>query len=402
MKKILAAMSGGVDSAVACILLQRQGVTVGGGTMLLRPGGEEEAQMAADAAAQLGLIFHLFCWQEEFLQNVIEPFTRVYQQGGTPNPCIFCNRTMKFGRFLDAALELGYDGIATGHYAQVRFDTGSGRYLLLCAQDGAKDQTYRLDCLSQAQLARTRFPLGSMTKQEVRALAAEAGRHVAAKHDSQDICFVPDGDYMAYLRAHGLQPQPGHFRTLDGRDLGPHKGMEAYTLGQRRGLEIAAGERIYVVRKAGADVILGPQEALFSRTVFVGEINLIALAALRQPMRLAAKQRPAQFTRRRAASGWNLTSPSGRRRPGRRLSFTTALLSSAVGRSWGWAAYEKAFGNHRCLLPAGRRGACRAAGDAAAAAPVPGHNPGAGRSGAYDGLRICHQPGRQPDLIALS
>ena len=109
MKKILAAMSGGVDSAVACILLQRQGVTVGGGTMLLRPGGEEEAQMAADAAAQLGLIFHLFCWQEEFLQNVIEPFTRVYQQGGTPNPCIFCNRTMKFGRFLDAALELGYD-----------------------------------------------------------------------------------------------------------------------------------------------------------------------------------------------------------------------------------------------------------------------------------------------------
>ena len=291
MKKILAAMSGGVDSAVACILLQRQGVTVGGGTMLLRPGGEEEAQMAADAAAQLGLIFHLFCWQEEFLQNVIEPFTRVYQQGGTPNPCIFCNRTMKFGRFLDAALELGYDGIATGHYAQVRFDTWSGRYLLLCAQDGAKDQTYMLYCLSQAQLARTRFPLGSMTKQEVRALAAEAGLHVAAKHDSQDICFVPDGDYMAYLRAHGLQPQPGHFRTLDGRDLGPHKGMEAYTLGQRRGLEIAAGERIYVVRKAGADVILGPQEALFSRTVFVGEINLIALAALRQPMRLAAKLR---------------------------------------------------------------------------------------------------------------
>ena len=145
--------------------------------------------------------------------------------------------------------------------------------------------------LSQTQLARTCFPLGSMTKQEVRALAAEAGLHVAAKHDSQDICFVPDGDYMAYLRAHGLQPQPGHFRTLDGRDLGPHKGMEAYTLGQRRGLEIAAGERIYVVRKAGADVILGPQEALFSRTVFVGEINLIALAALRQPMRLAAKLR---------------------------------------------------------------------------------------------------------------
>ena len=200
MKKILAAMSGGVDSAAACILLQRQGITVGGGTMLLRPGGEEEAQMAADAAAQLGLIFHLFCWQEEFLQNVIEPFTRVYQQGGTPNPCIFCNRTMKFGRFLDAALELGYDGIATGHYAQVRFDAGSGRYLLLCAQDGAKDQTYMLYSLSQTQLARTCFPLGSMTKQEVRALAAEAGLHVAAKHDSQDICFVPDGDYMAYLR----------------------------------------------------------------------------------------------------------------------------------------------------------------------------------------------------------
>ncbi|MEE0784725.1 MAG: tRNA-specific 2-thiouridylase, partial [Oscillospiraceae bacterium] len=251
MKKILAAMSGGVDSAAACILLQRQGVTVGGGTMLLRPGGEEEAQMAADAAAQLGLTFHLFCWQEEFLKNVIEPFTRVYQQGGTPNPCIFCNRTMKFGRFLDAALELGYDGIATGHYAQVRFDTGSGRYLLLCAQDGAKDQTYMLYSLSQAQLARTRFPLGSMTKQEVRALAAEAGLHVAAKHDSQDICFVPDGDYGKFIEGYcertGKEEEggkfspfePGDFVTEDGKVLGHHKGIIHYTIGQRKGLGLS-------------------------------------------------------------------------------------------------------------------------------------------------------------------
>ena len=305
MKKILAAMSGGVDSAVACILLQRQGVTVGGGTMLLRPGGEEEAQMAADAAAQLGLIFHLFCWQEEFLQNVIEPFTRVYQQGGTPNPCIFCNRTMKFGRFLDAALELGYDGIATGHYAQVRFDTGSGRYLLLCAQDGAKDQTYMLYCLSQAQLARTRFPLGSMTKQEVRALAAEAGLHVAAKHDSQDICFVPDGDYGKFIEGYcertGKEEEggkfspfePGDFVTEDGKVLGHHKGIIHYTIGQRKGLGLSLPQPLYVCRKDldKNKVVLAPNDRLFQDTLEAGELNFISGEYPRGAFRCCAKIR---------------------------------------------------------------------------------------------------------------
>lgn len=291
MEKILAAMSGGVDSAVACVILRQQGYQVGGATMVLRAGGEAEAAAAEVAARQMQLPFHTFFWQDEFQKNVIAPFTRVYQQGGTPNPCIFCNKTMKFGMFLDKALALGYDGIATGHYARVSYDAGAERYLLRCAKDHAKDQTYMLYTLSQAQLARTRFPLGELTKPEVRQLAQQQGLSVAAKHDSQDICFVPSGDYMAYLTGCGMQPQPGHFRDLSGRDYGPHKGMEAYTIGQRRGLEIAAGERIYVVRKEGTDVILGPNAALFSRQVLVRNVNWIALDTLRQPMRVQAKLR---------------------------------------------------------------------------------------------------------------
>lgn len=290
MKRILTALSGGVDSAAACAVLQRDGYEVGGATMLLRCGGEPEAEDARKAAAQLQVPFHLFDWKTEFTEHVIEPFTRVYQQGGTPNPCIFCNKTMKFGMFLDKALALGYDGIATGHYCRIQREA-SGRYLLRRGLDEGKDQSYMLYSLSQHQLAHTLFPLGALTKAEARALAAQTGLQVAAKHDSQDICFVPDGDYMAYLTGRGLVPQPGRFRDMAGRDLGPHKGFEAYTIGQRRGLEIAAGHRIYVVEKRAGDVILGTGEALLSRRVYVDNVNLIALERLTGAMRLQAKLR---------------------------------------------------------------------------------------------------------------
>ena len=290
MKKILVALSGGVDSACACLLLRQQGYEVGGATMLLRDGGEQEAADAREAARQMGLEFFLFDLRQEFRERVIEPFARVYQSGGTPNPCVVCNRTMKFGLFLEKALELGYDGMATGHYARILYE--NGRYIPCSARDRAKDQTYMLCSLSQAQLAHTLFPLGEAAdKESVRKEALAAGLSLARKHDSQDICFVPDGDYMAYLTASGLKPQAGSFITADGTVLAPHRGMEAYTTGQRRGLGIALGERTYVLGKRGTDVVLGSEDQLYSRRGFVGGGNYFPFDVPPQPIRVEAKLR---------------------------------------------------------------------------------------------------------------
>lgn len=297
MTKILTAMSGGVDSAVTAALLQKDGFSVGGAVMVLHENGEQEAADAERSAARLGLPFHIFRWQEEFYRLVQEPFMREYQRGNTPNPCIFCNRTVKFGLFLDRALELGYDGMATGHYARVE-RSGSGRYLLKRAKDPLKDQTYMLYSLSQAQLARIRLPMGDMTKAEAREYARELGLEVAEKHDSQDICFVPDGDYMRFLLDHGVVPQPGRFLGLDGKDYGPHRGQECYTIGQRRGLELPCGERVYVVRKENGNVRIGPNEALFSTRVQIGDVNFIPFDRPNGELRAEAKLR---YTPRAAA-----------------------------------------------------------------------------------------------------
>lgn len=290
MKNILVAMSGGVDSAAACVLLQKQGYTVGGATMLLRDGAEAEVEDARRAAETLGIAFHCFDLRREFQDCVIADFASVYQSGGTPNPCVLCNKTMKFGLFLEKAIELGYDGIATGHYARIRED--NGRFLLTLAADRAKDQSYVLCGLTQYQLAHTLFPLGDvLSKDETRALAQQAGLDVAKKRDSQDICFVPDGDYMKYLTDHGLVPQKGNFITPEGKILGEHRGLEAYTVGQRRGLGMAFGQRAYVLGKRGTDVVIGEEAQLYSKTVFVRDVNYIPFDTLKEPMLVQAKLR---------------------------------------------------------------------------------------------------------------
>ena len=289
MKKILAAMSGGVDSAVCAALLMEQGYEVGGATMLLHDGGEAEAESAKRTAEQLGIPFYLFDFRAEFRKLVQEPFARVYQSGGTPNPCVLCNKTVKFGLFLDRALELGYDGIATGHYARVMRE--NGRTLIRTAADVAKDQTYMFCLLSQRQVSRLVLPMGELTKAAAREKAAALGLAAAEKADSQDICFIPDGDYLAWLIGNGVVPRPGRFIGPNGEDLGAHRGLEAYTIGQRRGLDIAYGSRIYVTGKRGTDVLLGPDAALYTDRVRVENMNWIPFDAPQKELRAQAKLR---------------------------------------------------------------------------------------------------------------
>ena len=288
MKKILVAMSGGVDSTAAAIVLKNQGFDVAGSTMLLRDGGEKDVEDARAAAERIGIPFFPMDFRKEFFENVITPFMEVYEAGGTPNPCVVCNRTMKFGLFLDKALSMGFDAMATGHYSKI--EEKNGRFFLRMSRDRAKDQTYMLCGLSQFQLAHTVFPLGEIEdKDHTRAIVEKMG--LPRKHDSQDICFVPDGDYLAYLKEHGVTPKPGNFVSPEGKVYGPHRGMEAYTIGQRRGLGLAFGERAYVLGKQGNDVILGQENQLYSDTVQVVNVNYQPIEKPEGPMRVQARLR---------------------------------------------------------------------------------------------------------------
>ena len=297
-------MSGGVDSSVAAYLLLKSGYTVTGATMkLYRPEDGQEAACGSDrdiddaraVCDKLGIAHRVYDCTDEFRRTVIGDFADEYRAGRTPNPCIVCNKHLKFGELLKSALDDGHDRIATGHFARVEPD-GSGRYLLKKAADASKDQSYMLWQLDQDQLSRVLLPLGGMLKTEVRALAAELGLVTAHKSDSQDICFVPDGDYASFLiRKAGVVPEPGDFVDGDGVVLGHHMGIIHYTIGQRKGLGIALGQPMFVSSK-DADtrrVVLcsGDSPLLYAKTVRLDRLNLIASDRLDVPVRCEAKLR---------------------------------------------------------------------------------------------------------------
>ena len=288
--KIMIAMSGGVDSAVSALLAAKNrtacGVTM---QLALRDSphamtAKEDIKDAQKICAQLNIPHVVADLRAAFKSLVIDVFTDAYKAG---------NKHIKFGALLHFAAENGYDRLATGHYARIERDT-NGRFLLRRATDTDKDQTYMLYTLTQEVLARVEFPLGYMHKSEVRCLAEQHGFAAAKRRESQDICFVPDGEYAAFIQTHGKSPlTPGNFLSLDGRVLGQHRGVVHYTIGQRKGLGIAFGKPMFVVAKSATDntVTLGENEDLFTRRLTVKNLNFIPFDELRSPMNLFAKAR---------------------------------------------------------------------------------------------------------------
>ena len=305
---IAVAMSGGVDSSTVAAMLVRQGRTVVGMTMQLwnqrrlpelavegaAPSGSgrccslDDVYDARRVAEQIGIPYYVVNFERQFEEQVVKPFVEEYLAGRTPIPCTLCNNYIKFDRFLEMADSVGAHYMATGHYARVRFDAASGRYQLLRAVDESKDQTYFLFGLTQAQLARTLFPLGGLNKPEVRDIARSMDLAVASKGDSQEICFVPNGDYAAFMDAYlkekgvTVERTSGEIVTTEGRTLGRHEGVHHFTVGQRKGLGIATGEPLYVIATdpASQRVTVGGNDDLQCSHFVAKEVNWIAIEGL--------------------------------------------------------------------------------------------------------------------------
>lgn len=302
-KRVLVAMSGGVDSSAAAALLVRQGYDCDGAMLKLYRGEDgrccsaDDAEDARQAAARLGMRFYVFNETEKFQRCVMDRFVSEYVAGRTPNPCIDCNRELKFGALLNRALALGYDYIATGHYARVDIDPDTGCYRLLRGRERRKDQSYVLYQLTQHQLRHLLLPVGDYDKPAIREQARQAGLGNADKGDSQDICFVPDGDYVSFItRCVGHESPTGPFVDREGRVLGQHKGFIRYTKGQHKGLGLAIEPPLYVLRKDPVDhaVYLGHNEDLFTSELIAGDWNWISIPALTAPMTVTVKARYSQ------------------------------------------------------------------------------------------------------------
>lgn len=291
-KKALIAMSGGVDSSIAAYLMKQSGYDCVGTTMKLFD--KSDAADAEGIAKALDMSFSVVDFSEKFREYVIDQFIYSYENGITPNPCIVCNRHLKFDELFQYAMSLGYDFIATGHYVRIRLNENTGRYELLKAVDLSKDQSYVLYSLTQQQLSHAVFPLGSLSKSEVRSIAMKQGFSNAGKKESQDICFVPDGRYTDFIEDYTGKKYPeGNFIDTEGNVLGKHKGIIYYTVGQRKGLGLSFSQPMYVskVDPISNTVTLAGNEALFSRTLTAHNINLISVEEISAPMRVTAKVR---------------------------------------------------------------------------------------------------------------
>ena len=309
-QRVFVAMSGGVDSAAAALLLRQAGCDVTGVTLRLhhykdRPGlcgSADDIETARTVAAGMGIPHIVLDLCDLFQKQVMDRFVWAYTHGRTPNPCIDCNREIKFGALLDWALDQGADAIATGHYARLRQDA-SGRWQLLRGADRRKDQTYFLYQLTQRQLAHLLLPVGDYEKPALRELAAANGLSNAQKADSQDICFVPDGDYVSFLRQYGgVEPVSGDFVDTEGRVLGRHQGLERYTIGQRKGLGIGGADRpLYVLGKDPARnaVVLGENSRLYSTELIAEKVNWLSIPEPDGPLSVTAKTR---YSQREAAA----------------------------------------------------------------------------------------------------
>lgn len=305
-KKAIVAMSGGVDSSIAAFLMKERGYECIGVTMKLyhnedigQPQGHtccslEDVEDARSVAYSIGIPYYVFNFSDKFREKVMDRFVYAYENGATPNPCIDCNRFLKFDKLYLRAKELSCDYVATGHYARIEKDETTGRYLLKKAADRAKDQSYVLYSMTQEQLAHTLFPLGEYQKAQVREMAARQGFLNAKKHDSQDICFVPNGRYAEFIEGYTVRQYPqGDFLDERGNIIGRHSGIIRYTIGQRKGLGVSAAAPLYVTKidPENNTVTLGRSEALYSRSLIAADLNMIAVDKIERPLRVKAKIR---------------------------------------------------------------------------------------------------------------